>query len=83
MQRVMAKCAERCGWTGEVRTGWIDCDEGAARAGGIPEDRLRWRGAQMQHRRRLRDARCPGCGLRGLDRCERIGPAIQPAAPAR
>jgi len=74
MLSVMAKCSERCGWTGVVRTGWLDCSEEWAARAQVPQDRRRWRGAQLQYRRRLRDARCPGCGVTGLDRCERIGP---------
>ena len=72
VQKVMAKCGERCGWTGEVRTGWVDAGLGWLERAGVPLNRRRERGGQWQYRRRLRDAACPGCGSVGLDRCERL-----------
>ena len=72
MQRVMAKCSERCGWTGAVRTGWLACSPKWAAT--MPPDRIRERGPHVEFRRRLRDTACPSCGVVGLDRCERLDP---------
>lgn len=72
MQQVFAKCSERCGWVGQIATGWVKVDEGWARRAQVPQNRLRERGGAIYFRRRLRDTPCPSCGVIGVDRAVRI-----------
>jgi hypothetical protein len=69
-QGVMAKCRERCGFVGVVRSGWVRVDP--SMVGELAEDRLQWRGRELYYRTRLRDSWCPRCGGRGLERVEHL-----------
>lgn len=77
MQVLLAKCSERCGWVGAVRTGWVRVSEAWVARSGAPEASIRRRGDEVQHRRRLRDIACPGCGVVGLDRAVKLLGAAQ------
>jgi hypothetical protein len=77
VQRLIAKCSERCGWTGTVQTGWIETDAAFLARAQVPEDRRKERGGRLYYRKRLRDSVCPSCGVIGLDRAERLSERVR------